>query len=67
MNTEEVRDLFNVGSSQKDPVLSKLDHQTVLVGYENKSVVFDNSLGLPRKDYYIMWSSIPAFIGMYDK
>ena len=38
----EVQDLFNLGSSQKEPILSKLDHETVLVGYEYKSVVFDN-------------------------
>ena len=64
LDTEEVQDLFNLGSSQKEPILSKLDHETVLVGYEYKSVVFDNSVGVPRKDYYFMWSNIPSFIGM---
>ena len=63
--TEEVQDLFNVGSSQKEPLLSKLDHQTVLVGYDYKSVVFENSQGVPRKDFYLMWSNLPQFIGNY--
>ena len=63
VKTEEVHDLFNVGSSQKVPLLSKLDHHTVLVGYDYKSVIFDNSQGQPRKDFYLMWSNVPHYIG----
>ena len=66
MPTAGVEDLCNVGSSQKEPLLSKLDGQTVLVGYDFKSIVMEISLGQPpRKDFYLMWSNVPQFIGNF--
>ncbi|XP_053398739.1 vam6/Vps39-like protein [Mercenaria mercenaria] len=59
--TGDYKEVFSFGNSLREPLMTKIDSDCILLGYDNTSVVV-NSRAKPVKDECITWTGIPQLV-----
>ncbi|XP_060077097.1 vam6/Vps39-like protein [Ylistrum balloti] len=61
INTGNTTELFPVGTKQQDPIVTRLENDTLLLGRDEMSILIDDD-GKPTQKYPINWTDIPIQI-----
>ncbi|XP_021362075.1 vam6/Vps39-like protein isoform X2 [Mizuhopecten yessoensis] len=61
INTGNTKELFPVGTKQQDPIVTRLENDTLLLGRDEMSILIDDE-GSPTQKYPINWTDIPIQI-----
>ncbi|XP_033733768.1 LOW QUALITY PROTEIN: vam6/Vps39-like protein [Pecten maximus] len=61
INTGNTKELFPVGTKQQEPIVTRLENDTLLLGRDEMSILIDDE-GSPTQKYPINWTDIPIQI-----
>lgn len=61
INKGDTKELFPVGTKQQDPIVTRLENDTLLLGRDEMSILIDDD-GNPIQKYPITWTDIPIQI-----